>query len=163
MVNHKDVLRDTSLQISRKVKLVQDHLEDFIKHIGCNWLAQQKIQVFPFVLTNLSLGAGRSFAGIPVVALKILVKYFENPKIQLFVQVENKGVGTSEVSARHEFPFYSSIEEAQEKLPSYLFNPPQIEVYRQIFNYELKNIPDLGASSDSVFYSRPFFEFDKYS
>jgi len=159
MVNYKNVLCDASLQISRKAKLVWDNLEDFIEHIGCNWLARQEIQVFPFVLTNLSLGAGRLFVGIPVVDLKIFVKYFENPKIQLFAHIEDKG----KVSSKHEFPFYSSVEEAQEKLPSYLFNPPQIEVYRQIFNHELKNIPNLGASSDSVFYARPFFEYDKYS
>jgi hypothetical protein len=81
-----------------------------------------ELKVIPFVLTNLTFGAGIQFEEVPVVDLLILSKYLRDGSMEKFRLVDNK----SDESGGYRIYFYDSEAEAEQRVEIYLNDPPQL-------------------------------------
>jgi hypothetical protein len=80
-------------------------------------------QVVPLILTNLPLGVGLKFSGVPVTDILILNRFLDEGSLLRFVKFERHAAPTGD----EETFFYQSAEEAEEVIAKYLAEPPQLE------------------------------------
>lgn len=120
--NHQKKVRDAVAQISRKAAAVQsdpDGFRDRSKRCGIS--IPDGFDVLPVVVLNHALGAGQLIDGVPVVDLRIMEMFFEGYMQRMAVLSPGGNIEASQVDE-----FYSCVQDAQQKLESYLHDPPQV-------------------------------------
>lgn len=121
--NYFDVLISAANQIKRKQFFVQNNLPAFFKTIK---IAVQgdinRYRVLPTIITNLPFGAGYPIETVPVTDLYLLSRYLEGQ--QKFL-VETVG---TEIMNSQDITYYSSEQEAGEKLYKFLMRAPIINM-----------------------------------
>jgi hypothetical protein len=131
--NYERILAGAAGQAARKAALVA---EDPITILGAQGFSVEQgspVRVHPFVLTNLPLGAGRNYSGVPVVDLAILNKYFGEGYLDKYVSQYPDG----HVERGKRVVFYANYADAALQIRGYLESPPQIVTLREISHERL--------------------------
>lgn len=120
--NYFGVLEKAGAQILRKAQAFQLDSDRFWREIAKRQ-PPAHTQVVPLILSNLPLGAGLKFYGVPVTDLLILQRFLDEGLLRRFVKFEPN----AEPRGETETHFYRSPEEAEKVIASYLARPPQLE------------------------------------
>lgn len=140
---------DAAPQIKRKVDFVSHNREKFLEVLG---LAEKMnyldIKLIPFIFTNHPYCVGFPIDDIPVVDRYILGRYIDSGEYDMFVLFEQNG--TKNVGEK--IVFYSTEEEAEKKIESYLFKPPQMELFKKFISHRIFPIPLLYEGDKKAAY-----------
>ncbi len=119
------LLANAAEQVGRKAAAIRGEAKLFLQQIGWKQLSESLI-VIPFVITNQPVGVGHQFDGVPVVDRLILERYFNEGELLQGVL----RAGTTILSTAQTLRFYSTPEEAERNVASYLNDPPQLRIAR---------------------------------
>ncbi len=123
-----------SSQANRSARYVRNNLLLFLNKMGLSNLSSDSVKILPVVISNLPLATGLNFNGVPVVDLRILEQFINSGKYTKFSYLMSEDLCPGE-----EIKFYSSEDEAEDRIEEYLNNPPQVKVYEQYISWV--NIP----------------------
>jgi hypothetical protein len=139
-------LRDKAGQARRKAKFAEANAAAFLHHIGVGHVDPSEAEFLPCVVTNVPIPSGYPADGVPVVDLQILAAFLGGGRIP--AATRQNPDGTLERLA--EIAVYATAADAPAALTDYLFNPPQIERYRESIGWQ--HTPPLQVGADV----RPF-------
>lgn len=122
-----DRLRSGATQAARKAEFVKANFDAFVSQAGFTEVREEDADIIPVVLTNLALGVGMSFGGVPVVDLLILRRFVDEGVVGHNGYLNQDG----EVVVESEEPLYASEAEAETALKEYLRDPPQLRQYKE--------------------------------
>ncbi|MFH4412012.1 hypothetical protein [Vibrio diabolicus] len=114
----------------------------------CNFEFSPKNVIFCY-LTSVPHATGIKINDMPVVDSSILERYFGQGHFEM--QNEN---GESKL-----FAFYNNFEEAENNLLRYLENPPQLQRFRDSFNYT-KPLNLMKNSDLNIYFKEAYFDMD---
>lgn len=138
-----NTLKYASEQANRKTEIAKEHLNELISKIyGTAYLKDCEFELYPFILTNLTLGVGFCIDDVPVHDLLTLTKYIAEPKWEKMVMFSPDGSKT----VGETIEFYTNQEEAVNNLATYLKNIPQIDFYKPFLKVE--HFPHIRFNED---------------
>ena len=149
-----ELLDKAAKQASRKAAFVRKNLETFETSAGLDIPDTTKTRVVPVVITNLALGAGRTLDSVPVVDLLILTRFFDEGEVFHEGYHDDQG----QVVSREKTLLYDSETDAEQKLESYLQEPPQLLGYKKYLNPVMQPIMTLSDEDKPAFHLK--MEFD---
>lgn len=129
-------------QAFRKAEFVKENFGAFLSKVGFEEIDEGNHRVVPVVVTNLSLGVGHSFNGVPVVDLFVLQKYIGDGVVEHNIYLDEHGNSIAQSRER----LYTSEEEAERAIESYLKDPPQLRHYKS--GLRLSPMPIQSVSSE---------------
>jgi len=136
--NFFEVLHSAANQAKRKAAFVESCIDEVFLKVGVNNKKKDPIKVYPIVITNLPFGPGVPIEGVPITDLYILQNYIKGQ--QKFVVLGNKD---GEGPAGEVRVYYSSEEEAESNLPTYLMQPPLFTILSKLVSKETIPLPPL--------------------
>lgn len=148
---YDETLQKAAFQSLTKAQYTRTHLSELAFAVGRPLSAQTK--VLPVVVSNLPLGAGSTFGGVPVVDAMMLVKYFSEGFIEQQVIV----TPGKPMRVGKRIAFYDTPEQAESNLESYMHQPPQVTTLRSLLRpvpYPLFKSPthEVGMMNWEVFF-----------
>jgi hypothetical protein len=150
--NYIETLRGAAEQADRKAQFVGSNIKNSLSLLGIeNRDDFDKITVFPLVITNLHLGVGGTVDNVPISDIYILELYLKGSQ-KFFVETSADGEG----EAIHTEIFYSSEQEAEANLTSYLSNPPSFRILAKLVDSEIIQLPPLKEDEKKKAYVRVY-------
>jgi hypothetical protein len=138
----RDRLLSGAVQAARKADFVGANFAAFASQAGFTDISGETANIVPLVLTNLTLGVGRSFHGVPIVDYWILRRFIAEG-----VVIHNAFLGRNgEFVEGQEEQLYSSAEEAETAFKEYINDPPQLRTYKA--QLDLEPMPIASVSED---------------
>lgn len=134
--NYFSDLEKAGAQILRKAAAFQNVVEEFWVRVAKR-KAPSDTKIVPFILTNLPLGVGLRFGGVPATDALILERFVGEGFLERFVTFD----ATAGHSAGEKLEFYQTIEEAEARIADYLANPPQLIHFRDAVKPILNPLP----------------------
>lgn len=128
--NYWQTLESAADQAKRKTAFAEKYKDQFLEHLG--WTDSTSFSFQPVVITNVSLGVGFEFEGVPIADIRVVGQFLEQGTA---VQNALVRANTEVISADVE-PLYDSPEDAPGKIVDYLRNPPQIRVLQEAVTVE---------------------------
>lgn len=127
-----EVLKGATIQARRKSDFVSANIEKSLQLLNMQPSADYSgFVIQPLVITNLPLGAGIPLNGIPICDERILMRYIEG-KQEFFISTSADG----DSKPLFQEEYYSSEEEAESNIISYLLKPPLFSVLRRMLAAE---------------------------
>jgi hypothetical protein len=147
---HYEVIKSDAVpQIKRKVDFVSHNREKFLEVLGLSdKMNCLDIKLIPFIFSNHPYCVGFPIEDVPVVDRYILGRYIDPGEYDRFVLFEINGTKT----VGEKIVFYGTEEEAEDKLESYLLNPPQLELFKKFITYRSFPIPLLYEGDKEAAY-----------
>jgi hypothetical protein len=146
---YKVVKNDAIPQIKRKVDFINHNKGKFLEVLGLaekmNYL---NIKLIPFIFTNHPYCVGFPIENVPVVDRYILGRYIDTGEYDMFVLFKQNGSKT----VGEKIVFYVTEEEAEDKLESYLLNPPQLKLFKKFITRRVFPIPLLNEEDKKAAY-----------
>lgn len=139
--NYYEVLKAAAEQAQRKTILAASGLPELRKLPGFANLPEDAI-FLPLVITNLTLGSGHQFSGVPVSDMLILRRYFEEGHLETFGYIDSQG---NRIVGK-DVQFYSDEDDAEAQLKMYFHNPPQVTIFNRYL--DIRSHPLLKLSDD---------------
>ncbi len=134
--NYESRLADGAAQALRKVAFARKCKSQLVKLLGKNIDSNREIEFTPVVVTNLPLGLGQSYSGVPVVDLLTLKRYFDSGELPTFVTQDAKTGKRS--TPMKTVRFYENALEAERNIDGYLVNPPSLRLFRSMLKETMK-------------------------
>lgn len=139
------VLRDKAEQARRKAQFASENAAAFLAHIGVGHMNPDEAEFLPCVVTNLPIPSGYVADGVPVVDLQILATILGGGEIPAATRQHPDG-RLEQLTA---IAVYPSAAEAPAALRGYLFNPPQVERYRDSLEWQYTPSIQVGPDARS--------------
>jgi hypothetical protein len=119
-------LNDAAEQITRKVDYYRTRAQEVIARLGEEGrINPEELRILPFVITNHSIGVGYPIREVPIVDFPILERFILDGTLHGFATPDESGM----LVPQRTRVLYSSEDEAEKILLSYLLNPPQVSNY----------------------------------
>ncbi len=136
-----DALDGAAQQIERKRAAIQADIPGFLSRLGPHVRALSNVEVIPLVITNSAVGVGFPIRNVPVVDLRTFRVFTDGSYAEWSVFDKGRIVEEKRGS------IYSSFEEAQRVLNSFLNFPPFVKVTRPFLRE--RSVPLSNRERDS--------------
>jgi len=141
--NHYERLAEGAEQARRKADHLSREPERFMVESDLfeeyQQYAADRIEFFPFVLSNHAIGAGWCSEGTPITDLFVLLRYLDRGEGYHFGTITPSGDDDSLIVEQ----YYDTEEKAIRRVKDYLSDPPQTKVLEPFLDHELRMIPAL--------------------
>lgn len=140
-----NVLKKASAQAKRKLKFVQDNVEDVFRKL--NWeFIDEEFDYIPIIFNSNKAMVGFKVDEVPVCDELIFSSYFKKNKVPLFSDDTGKSLAW--------FELYNDENELVENLDKYLANPPQVNMSSENYRYDSMRLPLIKDSSYKLMVTR---------
>jgi hypothetical protein len=148
--NYFQDLHEGAIQVRRNVNFVKANTNDFLRKINLEIMIDDSLLVYPAIISNLPLATGMKINDIPIVDLRIVEQYLCEGKFIKYSQMTETGFKP----LNEQVQFYSSEQEAEERLIDYLENPPQIKEFMEDIIWARTPVNNLGADLKPAYAAR---------
>jgi hypothetical protein len=143
---YRETLAGAASQAAAKAAFVRDDPATIFTRIG-RAMPRDGLRILPVVVSNLTVGSGLNFSGVPVVDAVILGKFFAEGYLEQQVIVrsgESDRVGSRVV-------FYETPDAAESAIEQYLLKPPQVSTVLPLIKESIRPLFTLvGAETVST-------------
>lgn len=145
-----ETLEHASNQVRRKQKFVETNLQDIFKILKWDFSSEEDYEIIGFILNSNKTFIGLNIEGVPIIDEMILSNYFKSNKSPFI----NASPNPEEALAS--FVLYENSIEMLNNFSKYIFNPPQVTIYKNLFRREIIKSPFLNEKSSKIVLSKLF-------
>ena len=143
-----ETLEHASNQVRRKQKFVETNLQDIFKLLKWDFSSEEDYEIIGFVLNSNKTFIGLNIKGVPIIDEMILSNYFKSNKSPLINASPNAE------DALASFVLYENSLEMLNHFSKYIFNPPQVTIYKNSFRRKIVKSPFLNEKSSKIVLSK---------
>ncbi|MFN7611319.1 MAG: hypothetical protein ACK5QX_10355, partial [bacterium] len=137
---HRHLVIEATQQIKRKCDAVEARRDEFRVQLRDRGLeVPEDFKVVPAVILNFAVHCCTSVDAVPVIDLHVLETFFAGELIDFAEMDSDRGL---EAMAKR--VFYADVDEAVDRLESFMLSPPQMEVFRRGLSERWVPIPAIS-------------------
>ncbi|WP_412471215.1 hypothetical protein [Halobacteriovorax sp. RT-2-4] len=146
--NYLQTLEGGCRQLDRKIKVVNENREAFIKDFGLS--CSSNFKIVPIVVTNMPLASGYICQNISVVDLNIIDRYIDGFQ-EHFSIADPK---TRKFTPSLKVVFHNNLEEAARKVENYFRKPNTVEILKESYSRRFEAFTSFNKEEKSMAFMR---------